>query len=231
MNIVEPLQHFTLWDGLAVAYLLFAWVFIGWLIEHPPKSRPSTSLLMAQYRREWMVHMVTRQPRIFDVTLLSTLRDGTTFLGSACLIAIGGCLAAIANAERIRGVAAEIAFVAPVVVWDVKILLVLVFVTSAFMKFVWSNRLFGYCGVMMGAVPNEFDAPEINARVQKAAAINISAARAYNRGLRAVYFGLGSLGWLLGPIGLAVTCTITLLTLIRREFTSTSRETLLKPDV
>lgn len=230
MTMLDPIQYFSWLDAIAVAYLICGFFVIGWCVENPPAKRPSTAVLMAQYRRHWMVHMITRQPRIFDATLLSTLRDGTTFLGSACLIAIGGGLAAIANAERIRGVAAEIAFDAPVVVWDVKILMALIFTSYAFMKFIWSNRLFGYCGVMMGAVPNDVGDKAALTRAQKAAEINISAARAYNRGLRGVYFALGALGWLLGPIGLLITTTITLLTLIRREFISASRAVLLEPD-
>ncbi len=230
MTFFELIHHFSYWDAAAVAYLFIAWCLIGWLIENPPKSRPSTAVLMSQYRRHWMTHMIDRQPRIFDMTLLSTLRDGTAFLGSACLIAIGGCLAAIANGENLKGLAAEIAIDAPVVVWDVKISVTLIFVASAFMKFVWSNRLFGYCGVMMAAVPNDFEAVGVQSRTHKAAEINISAARAYNRGLRCVYFAIGSLGWFIGPVGLFVTASMALTTLVRREFASVSRAVLLEPD-
>lgn len=227
MDILDQLRFFSSLDAIAVAYLLLAWVGIGLLIEHPPKNRPSTAVLMSAYRRDWMIHMITRKPRIFDATILATLREGTTFFGSACLISIGGGLAAISNAEQVQGVAADLTLNAPQIIWEVKILLALVLVTSAFMKFIWSNRLFGYCGVMMGSVPNEEDAPEALPRARKAGALNISAARAFNRGLRSIYFALGSLGWLIGPVGLIATTTLTIFVLLRREFFSASRETLL----
>lgn len=44
---------------------------------------------MNAYRREWMRHFVTRSPRIFDGNILTTLREGTAFFASACLIAVG----------------------------------------------------------------------------------------------------------------------------------------------
>ncbi|HRK32541.1 MAG TPA: hypothetical protein PLD59_15870, partial [Tepidisphaeraceae bacterium] len=39
---------------------------IGWFTERPPAGRPSVSVLMTRYRREWMRHFVERDPRIFD---------------------------------------------------------------------------------------------------------------------------------------------------------------------
>jgi len=230
MDLISIAQHFSLLDMIAVTTLIGAWIVMSYVIENPPKARPSTAVLMSRYRRDWMVQHVTRTPRIYDATILTTLRDGTTFLASACLIAIGGGLAALANVDRVSQVAEDIMLEAPVVVWDTKILLVLVLVTSAFLKFVWANRLFGYCGVLMASVPNDPNAPDIPGRVNKATSLNMSAARAFNRGLRSVYFALGALGWLLGPIPLIVTTAITVTTLTRREFMSTSRSVLLTPN-
>ncbi len=117
---------------------------------------------------------------------------------------------------------------APAIIWEVKILLALVLITNAFLKFIWSNRLFGYCGVIMASVPNEIDAPATLPRARKAGELNIAAARAFNRGLRGVYFALGALGWLLGPIGLIVTTAVTVFILLRREFASASRLVILQ---
>lgn len=231
MELLSQMHFFSVLDGIAVAALLIAWVYLGHIIENPPKSRPSTSVIMSEYRHDWMVQMITRQPRIFDASILDTLRQGTAFFASACLIAIGGGLAAISNAEQLRGVAQDLALDAPEFIWEVKLLLSLFFITSAFLKFIWSNRLFGYCGVVMASVPNDIEAPNTLPRARKASALNITAARAFNRGLRGIYFALASLGWLLGPVGLLVTTTLTTTILLRREFASSSRETLLKPEV
>ncbi|MEN8838065.1 MAG: DUF599 domain-containing protein [Celeribacter marinus] len=223
MELIDQLQFFSALDAVAVSFLLIAWLGIGRIIENPPAKHRSTSYLMADYRRKWMIQMITRQPRIFDAAILDSLRQGTAFFGSACLIAIGGGLAAMSNAERLRGVAQDLTLDAPAIIWEVKILLALVLITNAFLKFIWSNRLFGYCGVIMASVPNEIDAPATLPRARKAGELNIAAARAFNRGLRGVYFALGALGWLLGPIGLIVTTAVTVFILLRREFASASR--------
>ena len=113
--------------------------------------------------------------------------------------------------------------------WEVKLLLPLLFAANAFLKFVWSNRLFGYCSVMMGAVPN--DASDLAyARAAKAAEINIFAAKSYNRGLRTVYFGIASTAWLIGPEALLAAAVVTLVMILRREFASQSREVLLQSE-
>jgi uncharacterized membrane protein len=230
MELLDQLRYFTPLDAIAVSYLLLAWRVLGYIIESPPKSRVSTSVIMADYRHKWMVQMITRQPRIFDAAVLDTLRQGTAFFASACLIAIGGGLATISNAERLRGVAQDLTLDVPEIIWEMKIFLALIFITSAFLKFIWANRLFGYCGVVMASVPNEIDAPETLPRAKKAGELNIAAARAFNRGLRGIYFALGTLGWFIGPIGLLITTTMTVFILVRREFASASREVLLRDE-
>lgn len=53
-------------------------------------GKPSVSVLMKRYRREWMRQFIERDPRIFDGNILSSLREGTAFFASACMIATGG---------------------------------------------------------------------------------------------------------------------------------------------
>ncbi|MFN3525337.1 MAG: DUF599 family protein, partial [Paracoccus sp. (in: a-proteobacteria)] len=77
-------------DLIAVALLFIAWLGIGWLTERPPVGRPSVSVLMVRFRREWMRHFVGRDNRIFDGNILASLREGTAFFASACMIATGG---------------------------------------------------------------------------------------------------------------------------------------------
>ncbi|KAA8610780.1 DUF599 domain-containing protein [Salipiger aestuarii] len=230
MDWAVRLGYFSVMDGVAVALLALAWLASSWAIEHPPKFRLSVTKLMAQYRRVWMEHFVTRQPRIFDGHIVGSLRQSTAFFASASMIAISGIFALLGDADRLRGVAGEFADAdAPVIVWEVKLLLILLFAANAFLKFVWSNRLFGYCSVMMGSVPND-ESQLAYHRAAKAAEINIFAARSYNRGLRSVYFGIASAAWLLGGEALVGATAITLVVILRREFASQSREILMQDE-
>ncbi|MCD1617438.1 DUF599 domain-containing protein [Salipiger marinus] len=225
--MLDPLDYFSLLDLGAVALLLAAWLLTSFAIENAPKRRPSVSVLMARYRRIWMRQFVRRDPRIFDSQIVGSLRQSTAFFASTSMIAIGGIFALLGNPERLRGVAEDLSpGTDPVLVWEAKLLLILLFAANAFLKFVWSNRLFGYCSVMMGAVPND-TSPLAFARAAKAAELNILAARSYNRGLRSVYFGIGSTAWLLGTVPLLIATLISSAVILRREFTSRSREALL----
>jgi uncharacterized membrane protein len=216
-------------DAAGVALLALVWFGMTLLIEHAPRRYPSTSNLMADYRREWMVQFVGREPRIFDAQMMAQLRQGTSFFASATLIALGGALALLGNLDRVMGVAEDLtAGQQPVLVWEIKILLIVVFLVNAFLKFVWANRLFGYCAVIMGAVPNDKDHPAAQPRAAQAAEINILAARGFNRGLRSLYFSLAAAAWLLGAYALIGAAIITTMVLWRREFASASRAVLMR---
>ncbi len=200
---------------------------IGWVVEHPPRARPSVSVLMARYRREWMRQFVTRQPRIFDASVLEGLRQATAFFASACMIALGGGVALIGNAEQLHSVAQDLTLAQAGVALEWKLILVLIFVANGLLKFIWSHRLFGYCAILMASVPNDTDDPRAYPMAAQAAEINVTAARNFNRGLRSVYYALGALGWLLGPWTLIATTLLTAATMLRREFASESRAVIL----
>jgi len=208
-------------DLAAAGFLLLAWIFTGWVIEHPPAWRPSVTVLMAEYRREWMRQYVARETRIFDAQMLGSLRQGTSFFASTCLLAMGGVLAVIGNTEPLQGVAEGLTLADdPTLVWQIKLLAVVLLLAHGFLKFVWSHRVFGYCAVMMAAVPNDGTDPAAQPRAAQAAELNIRAAYNFNRGLRSMYFALAALAWLLGPIALMVSTVAVVWVLLVREFTS-----------
>jgi uncharacterized membrane protein len=231
MTWLDRINLFAPLDFGAMGLLLAGWMLIGWRIEHPSAKHPSTSQIMAGFRREWMMQMITRDPRIFDAQIVSNLRQGTAFFASTAMIAIGGTLAVIGNTERLSGLANDLTLMeTPVFVWEVKLVVLALFLTNAFLKFVWANRLFGYAAVLMSAVPNDPSDPACLPRARQAGEINVTAARSFNRGLRSVYFGLTVTAWLAGPIPLVVATVFTLGVIWRREFASHSRSILLGTD-
>jgi uncharacterized membrane protein len=227
MNLPFALGPLTGPDLAAVAFLVAVSIIVGFVIEHPPARHPSVSTLMADYRREWMRQMVTRQPRIFDANIIDSLRQGTAFFASACMIAIGGGVALIGNSEQLTGLASDLTIETREVLVEVKIILTLAFLANALLKFVWAHRLFGYCSILMAAVPNDPAAPLAYPRAAQAAEVNITGARNFNQGLRSIYFALGSLGWLLGPLALVAATVVASTIMLRREFMSTSRRIIL----
>lgn len=227
MTTPQLLSTFTTLDFIAVALLLTCVAVIGWVVEHPPKGWPSVTVLMADYRRDWMVQFVSRDPRMFDGNVVDSLRQGTAFFASTCMITLGGGIAIVGNSDRLNSLAADLTLEPQGMVLELKVVLVLIFVANALLKFIWSHRLFGYCTIMMAAVPNAPDDPQALSRAAAAAEINITAARSFNRGLLSIYFAIGALGWLLGAYALIFTTIITVSVLVRREFLSKSRAIIL----
>ncbi|MFV2033975.1 MAG: DUF599 domain-containing protein [Halocynthiibacter sp.] len=229
MELLERLQYFALADGLALATLFTCWFAISWLVENPPKRNPSVMVLMGNYRSEWFINCITREPRIFDGNILATLREGITFFASASMIAIGGALALMGNTESLLGVAQDLTLKStPALIWEIKLLVVLMFIANGFLKFVWAHRLFGYCAVVMASIPNDPADPKAHPRAMQAAEINITASRSFNRGMRSIYFALAAMAWMLGALALAGAALFTLLVVWRREFASRSRTILLQ---
>lgn len=222
-----PLGPLAPLDALALGVLLAFWLLSGWLIENPPRNRPSVSVLMQDYRRDWLRTFVTRQPRIFDATLIDSLRQSTAFFASASMIAIGGGVALIGNARTVETLTADLPLSTAGQDVALHMLPVIGLLANALLKFVWAHRLFGYCSILMAAVPNEPTDPLAFHRAAQAAEINITAAKSFNRGLRSIYFALAALGWLLGPWGLLAGAVLSTSVLLRREFASASRRVIL----
>ena len=228
MNMLATLEStFTLWDTAAFGALVLIWAATGRLAERPPGWRPSVSQLMQDYRYRWMTEFLTREPRIFDVSLIDSLRQGTAFFASASMIAIGGGVALIGNAATLTGLAQDLTLAADTSQLRIKLMVVVVLLSNALLKFIWSHRLFGYCAIMMAAVPNNPNDPIAAPRARQSAEINITAARSFNRGLNSIYFALASLAWLIGPEALLVATVLTAGVLLRREFASHSRQVML----
>lgn len=229
MSLSDFLDPFRPMDLAALFVLFSSWFGIGWLIEHPSATKPSVSRIMADFRRAWMVQMVTRDPRIFDSQMIGHMRQGTAFFASATMLAIGGAMALIGNTATLRSVVRDLTQREdPQLVWEIKLILLVLMISAAFLRYVWAHRLFGYTAVLMAAMPNDITDPKVYARAQQAADISILASRAFTRGMRSTYFALASAAWLLGPFALIAASLATVAMLWRREFSSDTRVALLE---
>lgn len=52
MDLLDRLQFFSVFDAVAVACVLLAWVGVGLAVEHGLGKRRSVSQLMKEYRRD-----------------------------------------------------------------------------------------------------------------------------------------------------------------------------------
>lgn len=214
----------------AAVIVFFAAVFGSTAMIEGSTIRPSLARLMAAHRSGWMERMADREMRIADAALLTILHQGAAFFASATLIVIGGVVVMIADAGRLIAVFVDLSEgSAPPgrAVLEAKLLFLLSVLVVAFLKFVWSNRLFGYCAILIGATPQpeEMGSDQNRAAmVRRSAALNTRAGRSFNRGLRLLYFALAALTWLIGPGAMILATALTAGMLYRREFRSATRE-------
>lgn len=213
-------------DVLAPAFFLFCWVGYAVAADGRIGGRSSLMSRIHEYRRLWMRRMLVRDNRIQDLQVLLVLTQSNAFFASSTVLVIGGCLAVLGAREEAMAVLNEIPFVphVPPLVWQMKVILLVVVFGYAFFKFTWSLRQFNYVAIMIGAAPPpvaEPDAEELR-YAENAALIASRAAEHFNKALRTFYYGLAALGWFLQPWLLIVLSAVVTLVVYRREFHSAS---------
>lgn len=221
-------------DLAALALLLAAWFGATWWIESGPYAKETISAMMDAKRALWMRRSAERDQRIVDAALLTTLQNGAAFFASASLLATGGALALIAETDQVVRVARDLPIAeAPptAAAYEAKLLVTLFLLVNGFLKFAWAQRLFSYCAVLIGAIPITLPgAPpthEHTAEADRASAVLAQAGVSFNRGLRALYFALASLAWLVGPVALLVATGVITRIIWLREFRSKSRRAMM----
>ena len=218
---------FSLPDLAALAWFLGAWTVYSIVIELSPKGKQSLNALMNIYRDEWMERLLARDVRIVDSQVTAALQNGTAFFASTSLIAVGGALSLLRSSGEIMPVVSLLPFggTSSPLMWELKMMGLIVIFVYAFFKFAWSYRLFNYFAIMVGAAPepDEKDTPEAQAFAHRAARLCADAGRHFNRGQRAFFFALGYLGWFLGAVPFAVTTAGVVIVMWRRQFASDAR--------
>lgn len=222
-------------DIAALAFFLAVWVLYAQSIEGRLFSRESLTSVMNRQRAAWMHTMARRELRMIDTSIMIGLQQGTAFFASTSLIALGGCLALLQQADKVLVVLADLPLIDGPVrgVFELKLLGLTVLLAYSFFKFAWSYRLFNYCSILIGAVPvlrDEIDQSEqTDLAVQRAARMNILAGKHFNTGLRGIFFAIGYLGWLVGPLVFVIATLLVLGVLIRRQYFSAARQAVLDP--
>jgi uncharacterized membrane protein len=216
------------WAALAV----FAACVIGYrlVVDHVPGVRQkSVMAAMDIHRRRWMRAMVHREARIFDAAIIGNLMQSTSFLATTAIFILGGLVAMLGATDLGISAVALLPFAASPdpAVWEIKIALLIVIFVTAFFELTWSLRQFNYTSILIGGIGNAADAASLR-HAEVAATVANRAAIHFNSGLRAYYFGLAALAWLVHPVALMLACLWVLRELYRREFKSVVRDAVME---
>ncbi|MBL4747508.1 MAG: DUF599 family protein [Magnetovibrio sp.] len=214
----------SLIDQAALAWFLALWCGYTYYADSVKGKGRTLLTVMQKHREVWMVRMLSRENRISDITILSTIMRSVGLFSSTTLFVLAGLLAILGAVDKAQLVVQGLPFVeaSTRLEWEFKVLLLLMIFIYAFFKFAWSLRQFNYALFLVGAAP-----PPVDARLPTAiefahgtALIVSGGVLNFNRGVRAYYFGLAALSWFLHPIVFAVVTVWVIAVVYRREFRS-----------
>lgn len=217
------LADFTPLDVAALGWFFACWAGYALLVDHSRLYRLSVSGHMHQHRRRWMRNMILRELRMVDTQIHASLVSGILFFASTSILLVGGLMTVLGATEEVISVLGDLPLGAPVsrVVWEVKIALLIVIFVYAFFKFAWCYRLCSNCAIMVGAAPREAELnADAEAFAERIAQLYSLSGRHFHKGLRAYFFALAAVCWLVNPILFIIATAWVLLVLIRREFRS-----------
>jgi len=211
-------------DLAALVWFLLMWNGYTFFADRMKRDGVSLQSVMHKHRAGWMRQMLTRDNRIVDATIMSTLMRSVSLFSSTTLLILAGLLAILGSVDKVQALVQSIPFVveASKAAWELKILTLILIFIYTFFKFAWSVRQFNYSVILIGAAPPQDQADSEHAQTfaTQTAEIIALAVSNFNRGMRAYYFGLAALSWFMHPLLFAVTTVWVVAVVYRREFRS-----------
>lgn len=208
---------------LALAVFVLCWASYSRFADYRHHRSPNLLAVMYEYRLNWMRRMLRRNNRMMDATTIGNLMRSISFFASTSMLILAGLVSLLGYREKAMSLIASIPYAAEQtpLLWEIKILLLSAIFVYAFFKYTWSLRQYHYTAVYIAAAPLEDDLPpDHETYAANGAQLLSNAARHFNLGLRAYYFGIAALTWFVHPLLFIVSSLWVVLVLWRREFHS-----------
>ena len=170
-----------------------------------------------------MERLCGRENHQADATVLGNLVRGALFFASTTVLILGGLFALLGTVQKIIDVVAALPFTGPfsVWLWEAKALLLIYIFIYAFFKFTWSAWQYNALSIIVGAAPDPSAATSVREPyIASAADVAALAGESFNHGIRAYYFSMAAVTWLLHPLVLVIAASWISYVLYRREFVS-----------
>lgn len=223
MEIGFIVESFGLLNLIALAYFFILWRGYTSFADNASKESKTLLNVTNQYRVQWMRELMKRQNRTMDSIMIGNLLRSITFFANTTIFILLGLVTMLGYHDRAEGIIKNIPYAEPGsgILWEIKIFLLIVIFIYAFFKYTWSLRQYNYAGIFVVSVPAYDDRiDEHEAIAKKGAALVANAAKHFNLGLRAYYFGLAVLGWFVHPLVFMAATTWVVYVTYRREFRS-----------
>lgn len=189
-------------DIAAVAIFFIGWLFFEPLLPLMTGGRGVLNDDMVVIRGAWMQAMARRDMRLMDSQFLGHTLNSASFFGSANLIviaAVGGVL--FGGETAFRNIAQlELLEAGPRWLFELKLALVVLALARGLLDFIWSIRQMNYSLAAIGALPDGAAGEQRTRWGDAIAQILNPALRSFSRGVRAYYFALAAVTWMVGPV-------------------------------
>jgi uncharacterized membrane protein len=214
-------------DFIALTYMLVLWTGYSMYAKSRAQKAQKKSLShsMRLHRERWVRQMLLRDIRVTDASLLASQERVVGFFASATLIILAAVFTALSSSNLIAEVANQLPMAQEQTTEQVqmKFFVIALVLVYAFFMITWSLRQYGFVAVMMGSAPTPGETisePEKERFILAMARLMDTAGHDNNKGLRAYYFCLAMLFWIIHPYLYMLMSTVTILVLASREFNS-----------
>ena len=173
-----------------------------------------------------MLQSTARDPRVLDGIIVQSLSTSPSFFASTSIIITGGLFALMGTTDKAAELVREIPFAqqTPILVFELKVLVLVAIFVYAFFRFSWSMRQYTFASLVIGSMPDpedfatgKFDREQF---ANRASAMLGLAAETFNSGLRAYYFSFAAMAWFFSPLAFLMATFLVVAILYSREFRS-----------
>ena len=217
----------TTLDIIAFVWFVGSWVGFTITQDHLLTGRNVLNQHLRIVRRHWIERMLERDNRILDSQLFGHTMHSCTFFASTNMLVLAGLIGSFGAAERAQQFISDLSFAVRTSpqLFEIKMLLMVVIFTFGFFKFTWALRQYNYCCALIGSAPMPPVPPEDRKVIAQTIGDALTLAiTALNGGIRAYYFALAALVWIIGPIPLIAASSGVVLVLTRRQaFSATEK--------
>ncbi|HET7796059.1 MAG TPA: DUF599 domain-containing protein [Rhizobacter sp.] len=231
MDTVLKLFSILPWtDWAALAAFFGGWVGYAWFARDRSQTKPSVLASTNRIRREWMLQTTYREVRVIDGVVIQSLSTSPSFFASTTILVLGGLLAVLSASDKASDLVREIPFAArtSVLIFDMKLILLLVIFVYAFCRFTWSMRQYTFGALLIAAAPEAKQLDALGAEgeerrqafAKRAGRVVGLAAETFNDGLRAYYLAFAAVGWFFSPLIFLLATGGVIYILYQREFRS-----------
>jgi len=211
-------------DVVALALFLTVWVGYNTLFDGRFRRPESINSKMVAMREVWMGHLLRRENRIGDATLIGlTIRSATFFASTTVILiaALVGVLGSISAAGTDTVQMSSLFHATARALFELKTFVLISVFIYAFFKFTWAIRQFNYFSAVLGSAPYLLSPTDVDHGIARRMAEILShAIWTLNAGVRAYYFAVAALSWFVGPLFFIGTTLLMTVVLVRRQLYS-----------